>query len=183
MGLRHRVLPHGHRKRKTPNAQFTTTILYKASMTVLTKFSHISLATEQIFKYKLTSKNNTHTKKYTLYSKQWPRCHFYCLEVPKQRSTSLFFYSRLHHRSSHNVMLYPWSSATWLFISVITRSGMLIQPFANYLCCSFSSQLSPYASIILVDIWLTEFNCGASEILSFHPRNANNYKDDDYNNN
>lgn len=62
MGPRHRVLPHGHRKRKTPNAQLTTTILYKASMTVLTKFSHISLATEQIFKYKLTSKNNTHTK-------------------------------------------------------------------------------------------------------------------------
>lgn len=108
MGPPHGALPHGHRKKKTSNAQFPTTILYKASVTVLTKFSHRSLATEQIIKYKLTSKNNTHTHtQYTLYSKQWPRCHFYCLEVPKQRSASLFFHIRLHHRSSHNLMLYP----------------------------------------------------------------------------
>lgn len=80
-------------------------ILYKASITALTKFGHISLATEQIIKYKLTSKNNK--KKYTLCSKQWLRCHFHCLEVPKQRSASLFFYIRLHHQSFHNVYALP----------------------------------------------------------------------------
>lgn len=42
-------------------------ILYKASITVLTQFGHISLATEQIIKCKLTSKNNNN-KKNTLFA-------------------------------------------------------------------------------------------------------------------